>query len=207
MKLVLLSDLHGNLPEVPEHDLVIIAGDLCPGPVYIDGKWRPDLSNSNQLDWLYKDFANWAKKNVQTVCIAGNHDTAIEEYGFNYIPKLVYLKDNWCVFNGIRIWGTPWIRRFDNLAFNADSLQREKAASLIHSDTDILICHSPLEGIRDQIRPDSENLGCRYLNIRVNQIKPKLVVCGHIHESAGITLMENRTLVVNAACKMFEIEI
>jgi len=55
MTLVVLSDIHGNLPalravidSLPDHDAVVVAGDLC-----LDGPWPSEvLDTLDQLGWL-----------------------------------------------------------------------------------------------------------------------------------------------------------
>ena len=45
---------------------------------------------------------------------------------------------------------------------------------------DVLVCHSPVQGHVDG------GMGCPSLLKHVHRVKPKLVVCGHIHEARGI---------------------
>ena len=71
MRIVVISDLHGHLPELPDFDLLLIGGDVCPA------------TNHNryfQEDWLNGTFSTWINslpyRNVfsRVVMIAGNHD-------------------------------------------------------------------------------------------------------------------------------------
>ena len=69
MRLIAISDLHGNLPEIKEQaDIMIIAGDIS--PLYIQGR-KSDMTN-----WLKNEFIDWINSlNVETVyLIAGNHE-------------------------------------------------------------------------------------------------------------------------------------
>ena len=69
MRLIAISDLHGNLPEIKEQaDIMIIAGDIS--PLYIQGR------KSNMTNWLKNEFIDWINSlNVETVyLIAGNHE-------------------------------------------------------------------------------------------------------------------------------------
>ena len=208
MRLAITADLHGTLPNMPDCDIVIVAGDVCPGPAHVNGKWRPDLSDGRSCDWLRKEFAEWASKHKHTIVVAGNHDTAIQQYGFPSLSRVTYLEDSGVTIDGLFIWGTPWVRRWDNLAFNADAEDRWKRARLIPRDIDLLVCHSPPRGIRDQINLTSEHLGCEFIETTLREKKtPRVIACGHIHEAAGLTMTRYGTLVVNAAQRVFEIEV
>ena len=63
---------------------------------------------------------------------------------------------------------------------------------------DVLITHGPPFGIRDQINPSAEHLGCKELRKAVDEKKPKVHVFGHAHGGAG-TLDNGTTISVNAA--------
>lgn len=56
----------------------------------------------------------------------------------------------------------------------------------------------PPYGTLDVGKKKGEHVGCKVLRERVDKIKPKIHIFGHIHESYG-HVMENGTLFVNAA--------
>jgi Icc-related predicted phosphoesterase len=55
----------------------------------------------------------------------------------------------------------------------------------IPSDTDILITHGPPFGHLDIPGGQSISVGCEMLRYRVDEIRPKIHVFGHIHGSWG----------------------
>jgi Icc-related predicted phosphoesterase len=61
----------------------------------------------------------------------------------------------------------------------------------IPEDTDILITHGPAFGYRDVVTGRTDRLGCDDLRMRIEEIKPKFHVCGHIHTGYGYAWNEN----------------
>lgn len=212
LKIVAISDLHGHLPNIPECDLLLIAGDLCPAK---------DHTISFQEYWLDSDFRYWLRDvpSRKTIYIAGNHDFIFENAPHR-VPKnlrATYLQDSGTEFEGIKIWGTPWQPVFHWWAFNAEEVDLKKKWALIPDDTDILVVHGPPHGFHDLVPrrinpknetewPAGEHCGSPSLLERINEINPKLVVCGHIHRGRGVRTWGDTTIanvtVVNEAYKL-----
>ena len=69
LKIVAISDLHGNLPDIIEPaDIALIPGDIVPLAV--------QFNNPGSKEWLENTFANWVNNlPVDAVFLtAGNHD-------------------------------------------------------------------------------------------------------------------------------------
>lgn len=176
-RIVATSDFHGELPKIPECDLLLLAGDLCP-----DG---PPLFQSQWLDTIFRD---WLQKipAKEIVGIAGNHDTIFEEEDNTLVPKGLrwhYLKDQFLTVSGFKIYGTPWQLPFWG-AFNGDEKKLADEYETIPEDIDIFISHGPPYGILDVV-PINQHTGSESLRNKVFALKPKLFVCGHIHCSFG----------------------
>lgn len=176
VKIVATSDLHGELPLIPECDLLLIAGDIC-----------PDGSALYQGRWLDKEFRVWLK-NIpakEIVGIAGNHDIIFEHYT-HFLPNELpwhYLQDEVKVVQGFNIYGTPWQLPFWG-AFNEGEKGLQAKYQNIPENIDILISHSPVAGILDRV--GARHTGSLALKEKVAKIRPKLFVCGHIHCDTGI---------------------
>jgi Icc-related predicted phosphoesterase len=178
MRILAISDLHGNLPEIPECDILLIAGDVCP---------TSNHSVVYQKEWLNSTFDRWLKgipaKNI--VGIFGNHDfigqsRLKEELTLSW----KYLEDSAVEIDGIKIWGTPWQPIFGDWAFNAgDNLLYEKFGK-IPAGTDIVLSHCPPYGILDA-NNSYVHCGSKALWSRISEIRPKASVFGHIHEGRG----------------------
>lgn len=202
MKIAIISDQHGTLPPIPECDLMIVSGDMCGGPDFIDGHWRPDLSNQKWLTWLKSDFMEWTRQAPFTILVGGNHDTCLEPDIRIEHERLRHLKDSSCEFGGLCFWGAPWIKQFDALAFNLpEHCLANKWADIPKAD--VLVLHGPPFGIGDRVF-GNVSVGSPSLTDAIRRIKPKLVTCGHIHEGRGIYYF-HETIVVNSACGFTEI--
>jgi Icc-related predicted phosphoesterase len=174
---------------VPDVDLLLLAGDYCP-------------SRSVQHWWYRDTFAPWLSKlsgRMKIIAVAGNHDEIFEEFPAS-VPRLdwTYLQDSGTTWRGYEIYGTPWQPRFYDWAFNADEPELERIWRQIPSKTDILVLHGPPRGYGDFSPYGKEHTGSPSLLKRIEEIKPKLVVAGHIHSGYG-QYMIGETIFVNAS--------
>jgi len=88
----------------------------------------------------------------------------------------------------VKVWGTPWQPEFYNWAFNLprQGWELEVHWNQIPEDTEILITHGPPWGHLDTVKSNpTNNIGCELLRKRVDTIKPKIHVFGHIHTGYG----------------------
>lgn len=179
MKFVTISDTHGQHAslKLPAGDVLIHAGDSTVKGT--KAEVIAFLSWMEQLDFKYK------------ILIAGNHDFYFESATAEEIRQIVpaniiYLNDSMVTINGINIWGTPITPWFFNWAFNRHrGEQIKKHWDLIPAATDILITHGPAFRTLDRT-VKGENAGCKDLFNTLQIIKPKVHICGHIHEAYGI---------------------
>ncbi len=178
MKIIAISDTHGQHKDLqlPDGDLLLHAGDVSKRG-----------SRAEIMDFLYW-FSDQPHK--YKVFIAGNHDFYFEktvpEFINSDIPKnVVYLNDSGTEIEEIKIWGSPIQPWFYDWAFNRQrGADIKKHWNLIPSGTDILITHGPAYGILD-LTMDSRAVGCEDLLEKIQEIKPKYHICGHIHEAYG----------------------
>lgn len=192
MKVVCVSDLHGNLPTIPECDLLLIAGDIC--PTY-------DHSPMFQAIWLQEYFGRWIKTEVpakHVIAVAGNHDFVWQnnqELVFPH-PEWLYLQDfGWTLLDH-NIWGTPWQLPFMDWAFNLPEPELEKKWAMIPDNTDILVVHGPPRGYGDFVARDEEHIGSPSLTERIRALPNlKLAVFGHNHGGYGVYDMDGKILV------------
>jgi Icc-related predicted phosphoesterase len=205
-----VSDLHGNLPEAPECDLLILGGDICPDfrPFALRGadqralgRGGIDKGGLQQGRWLDTEFREWLlavrKRGTEVVAIWGNHDF-VGEHAF-LVPDLPWtlLQDSETRAAGLRVWGTPWVPGLPYWAFYGREEALQARADRIPTGIDILVTHGPPHRAGDYI-PTSEkqrnkygnwggmNVGDPTLNDAIVRANPAAVVCGHIHEARGL---------------------
>jgi Icc-related predicted phosphoesterase len=200
-RITFISDTHTKHDKVSGFltggDILVHAGDLT-GRGYI-------TEIENFMKW-YDNINNYDTK----VFIAGNHDFGFENdnekvkgllTGYKTID---YLEDDLMMVGEeyetmIKIWGTPWQPEFHNWAFNLPRGEKLKEKwDMIPMNTDILITHGPPFGKLDYVPYDGVNVGCEELMKRVEEIKPKIHVFGHIHEGYGY-VFDGNTHFINAA--------
>jgi Icc-related predicted phosphoesterase len=172
-----ISDTHGH------HDMM--TNDLPGGSILIHAG---DVSSRGHYKEVCK-FLEWFESlpYMHKIFIAGNHDFIFERDNALVIPDNVhYLKDSYVIIEGLKIYGSPWQPWFHNWAFNLPRGEKlAKKWAQIPDDTDILITHGPPNGILDFAIYSNENVGCEDLNIRIQEVRPKISVFGHIHEGFG----------------------
>lgn len=154
MKICGVSDLHGNLPDIPECEVLCICGDI----VGINDQRNIEQSRH----WWYNRFTTWVNKQPceKVIATAGNHDFFIEKaYKDGWLNelkqdlnvrtngKLVILIDESYTYKDIKFYGSPWIQPIPfqegKWAFEQDVLDKGKDSyySKIPQDTNVLITH------------------------------------------------------------------
>ena len=178
MKFVVISDTHGQHKKLnlPHGDVIINAGDVS--------------KRGNKEEVV--EFLTWfAELRFEyKIFIAGNHDFFFEQASEIEIKSLIpsniiYLCNSEVVINGIKIWGSPITPFFYNWAFNrhrGDDISRYW--DQIPADTNIIITHGPPLSILDRTT-QGLNVGCEDLLHKIQEVKPKFHIFGHIHEAYG----------------------
>lgn len=171
-RIVCLSDTHncnGQI-RVPDGDILIHSGDAT-----IRG-------TIDEIVLFNRWFANLPHRHK--IFVAGNHDWLFETNpatAENLLDaQIIYLRDSFTVIDKLKIYGAPWQPRFFDWAFNLNR-GREMAEKwkLIPENVDILITHGPPNGILD-LTPQGDFAGCEELRKKVEVIRPKAHIFGHI---------------------------
>lgn len=191
VKFVVISDTHGKHGKVllPDGDVLIHAGDIT------------KRGEANEV----QDFLAWfaVQKFAYKIFIAGNHDFFFERETAENIKKIIpdgviYLNNEGITINGVKIWGSPVTPWFFDWAFNYHRGEAIKRYwDLIPPDTSVLVTHGPVYGVLDKTVRE-QYVGCEDLLVSVKNIKPKVHICGHIHEAYG-TVTKGETQFINAS--------
>lgn len=198
MRITAISDIHGSLITIEPTDILIIAGDWSPLEIQRDFQ--------EMKYWFEFKFIPWLKtiEAKRIFFIAGNHDFLCDssywkqyfnvkfDFKRNFLPsilkkhnleeKIFYLENSSAEYNGLKIYGCPYVEGCTGWAFS--HAEYKKIYNQIPK-CDILITHQP---------PDFDNVGTvvrygkRYifgsiqLLCTLTNIKPSYHFCGHIHE-------------------------
>lgn len=191
MKFVTIADTHGQHAKLtlPPGDVLIHAGDC---------------SMKGEKEEII-DFLSWMEQQdfEHKILIAGNHDFYFEKETDENIRQILpqnitYLNDKMTIVNGINIWGSPITPWFFNWAFNRHRGEAiKKHWDLIPENTDILVTHGPVFRTLD-LTGRGQHVGCKDLLITIQTVKPKVHICGHIHEAYG-TAEKYGTQFINAS--------
>lgn len=181
MKLVCFSDQHGKLCDLPDGDLYLCAGDVCPdfGP-------GSQTGSALQEKWLREKWVPWVgNRNLRATF--GNHDFVSRHFGLPfYVDKIAEV-------DGVNIWMSPWSNTFGGWAWMKPPSSLGDIYALIPDDTDVIVSHQPPYGYGDRV-PDKyliyqddgdAHVGSKELLAVIDRVQPKLVVCGHIHNGRG----------------------
>ena len=192
MKILAFSDLHRDLKRGAklvemsrEADVVIGAGDFA--------------SIHEGLEETIDVLAEIA---TPTVLVPGNNETdeALREACSEWSAASV-LHGGGTSIGGVGFFGlgagvptTPWEWSFD--------LNEETATVMLTHcpENAVLVVHSPPFGHCDA-NGSGEHFGSRAILRTIEEKAPRLVVCGHIHESWGVTSKVGRTPIQNLGPK------
>lgn len=192
MKITFISDTHSKHNQItsslPGGDVLIHAGDIS------NSGYRTEIQDF--IKW-FSSIENYTHK----IFIAGNHDfscqneaSAVQEL-LRLNPSSKHLYDDMFLIGDenadyddmVKVWGSPWQPEFHDWAFNLprQGAELKEVWNMIPSDVDILITHGPPHGHLDYVTYSKQNVGCELLRDRIDLIKPKIHVFGHIHSSYG----------------------
>lgn len=184
VKIVAISDTHNKHEQlvIPPCDILIHAGD------------ESFMGRATEL----MDFAEWFDKQPakHLVWIPGNHSVGFAAqypHSLSWIksksPRTNVLMNSDVTLEGLKIWGSPVTPWFHDWAYNEyRGAPIKKYWDMIPSDTSIVVTHGPPHGILDVVSPGShreQRVGCEELMKKIQMIKPKLHIFGHIHEGYG----------------------
>lgn len=192
MKVLAISDLHGNLDgfDLSNIDLALFAGDVAP----LEGLnfW----AIFEQYRWMSTKFVEWCKQwpKCQIVFIPGNHDFfpdmrqkfSMPLDDIKFPGNAHMLIDDGIEIDGINIYGTPWVPIISHSwAFEAENDKLEERFSMIPEGFDILLSHTPPRhgkiDVSLQYGEKSKKFGSKELKNAIVTKQPRYAFCGHIH--------------------------
>lgn len=154
MKICSISDIHGELIDIPKCDVLCICGDI----VGLNDQRSMDASRY----WWYNRFTSWVNRQPcdKVIITPGNHDFFIEHaYKNDYLSelkldlsvrtngKLVILINDDYTYKETKFYGCPFIRPIffqeDRWAFrdNYSGTNNDCCYDNIPADTDVLLTH------------------------------------------------------------------
>lgn len=187
MDIYAFVDLHGNkkafakvMKRAKDADLVICAGDIS--------HW------GQGYEPLVKELS---RLNMPVLMIHGNHETEDElrhvcsKYAnVLFIHKAAYQLGKYMFFG------------FGGGGFASENEEFSKVAQKFSKDikkdtTAIVITHGPPYGTKVDNIPNLGYRGCKSMRKFIEEKKPVLWVCGHLHETSGEMDVVGKTVVVN----------
>lgn len=163
-----LEGLNENNP-----DIAVLAGDID--------------SNPSFFDFL-------EKVEIPVLIIPGNMDGRSMEEETAGFDNVVFLHEKIYGFNGINFigagGGNPRIDR-------AYSITENKWVPVSDASADVLVTHVPPKGIMDRMALGF-HIGSEWVKDIMETMKPRLLICGHVHEDPGYAV-HGKTTVVNCS--------
>lgn len=178
MKILAVADLHGSqyrlnilLENIKKYlpELVIICGDIT--------QFGPGEVATNFLNQIP----------IETFAITGNIDTPDVDNAINK-SKAKNIDGEKIEKNGIKFIGMGGTHPSQQKISSIEKLVDEKS---------VIVSHVPPHGLQDKVYI-GKHAGSKELREFMNKRKPRLIICGHIHEDSGYTKAEE-TIVVNCS--------
>jgi hypothetical protein len=198
MRILAFSDLHGE-PSLIEKvkisagdcDLALCCGDITP----VHGS---TIDAARQI----------GKLNTRVLAVPGNFElpnemrTVCKELGWTDLHGKIFLIDNiafaGCGGGNIGPFNTPYELREEEFKELLDKLDAPGKF--------VLVTHCPPKGSVDQTR-QNVHVGSEAIRRFVEENRPSLHFCGHIHESGGMEAVVGSTKIINVARHVKVLEI
>jgi calcineurin-like phosphoesterase family protein len=202
LRIVCISDTHNQTPHLPPGDILIHAGDLCQ-------QGTPDEMRK-VIKWL--EAASFRLK----IVIAGNHDACLDPKSsgndsdaarkecaalietlqtsptiqyFQHETRILTLTNHDHTEVRLKVFGSPFTPGRRSRAFGYPPETAAMVWDAIPLDADIVVTHIPAKYHLDESRAAGP-VGCPQLREMLWRVRPKLFVCGHIHEGRGAQVVE-----------------
>ena len=186
MRIYAAADIHANDERVAHirsvisrhsPDALVLAGDVIsyfrPRPV----------------------FEKFNAMGVPVLMVRGNSDPGYVDNYFQKYSNLTSLHLNKVTVKSISFFGLSGTvpLPFRNKVRIFEKTLMDKAYPKIDSQT-VLVVHTPPRGCLDQVAGRFHS-GSKMVRELVDKIQPRLLICGHIHEAAGIDKIGETTVV------------
>jgi Icc-related predicted phosphoesterase len=188
MKVCAVADLHGRLPDIPECDVLVIAGDICPDISARFTCFDPELMKLHQMKWLSDEYSEWEYKVPAPYILAtpGNHDW-VSTFPAHCRSKM-FIDERFTICENDSpdgphktFWFTPWVQHCGDWNYMANRERRRYYFDNIPQNLDMLVMHSPAFGVGD-LTYSNDSAGCQELRDVIQKRQPRYAVFGHIHE-------------------------
>jgi Icc-related predicted phosphoesterase len=225
MKILVLGDLHKDLPKdikiAKKVDLILTTGDyrFVPKPLsrfqIRNLKKIVDLTNKGMTweealyklvgkrkilkyrkigrtnwEWQIRELAKYKKPVISTWGNTDIHNTEALVKEAKEFKNYRFPVNKIVKFNGYNIFvKVPWHHDFPEKPDKRIFARLKKTKNLI------ILTHYPPYGILDEVK--GKKTGQRFYRKIIDEAKPLLFICGHIHEGQGMK-KHKKTLVLNA---------
>ena len=191
-KVLAVSDTHGDMKKIRE--LADVASKEKVDLVVLAGDW----SNNDEIPpYLISPFL---KEGRRVVFVPGNHESMSTTYFLSDLYKIKHLHGKATIYGDIGFFGAgganmgPHPMNDDEIFYQLKkSFQEIKDAK-----TKVMVTHAHPSGTKmekfTQIFPGSDAV-----RRAIDEFKPDIVLCGHVHEAEGIEEMIGKTKVINVA--------
>lgn len=190
MILLTVSDVHENtdvlrwLPQLAKDvDVVVVAGDVA--------LWA-------KTEFYTQFYQTLSKSAKQILYVPGNHDPQIT---LN-LPNLTNLHAQEYELMGLKFAGmggsnpTPF-----NTPLEYSDEEAEEMLSRLTGSIDIFVSHTPPYNTNCDRADSDRHIGSIPIRRFVERVKPRLVLCGHAHESRAIDRVGEAIVVNGGAAK------
>jgi Icc-related predicted phosphoesterase len=190
MKLLGITDLHGSpaaleriLTDAGPVDLILLGGDLT------------NFGSPDDAEGLVRRAQATGAK---VLAVAGNCDST--EIDRRLVELGVSLMGRGLIHEGVGLHGLsampPW--RSDMYQLTEDELAealRAGYAQITGAEHHVLLSHPPPHGGKLDCTSGSKHVGSTAVRRFIDEARPELVVCGHIHEARGVQKLGPTTAV------------